>query len=159
MRLSKTDYYLNLAREVATRSTCLRTAYGAVIARDDKILSTGYNGAARGLPNCIDVGKCAREHVESRTRYELCKAVHAEINAIINAETNVIGSTIYIAGFDVQTKEPRLAMKCYPCVMCYRQMVNARIKDVCINMQDGEHWQVPLSYFLFLEEPCKQETK
>ena len=95
------EYFLNIAREVGKRATCLRRRYGAIIVKDKIIISTGYNGAPRGETNCIDSGICERErlHVPKGERYELCVAVHAEQNAIINADPDKMnGATIYIAG-------------------------------------------------------------
>src|SRR5574344_278839 len=95
-------YFLNIAKAVSMRSTCLRRNYGAVIVDSSKaIVSTGYNGSPVGDINCCDYGKCKREelHVPKGERYELCKAIHAEQNAIINCtKQRMIGSTIYIYG-------------------------------------------------------------
>ena len=102
-RIQKDEYYLNIAHEVAARSTCLRRRYGAVIVNNDEIIATGYNGAPRGEPNCIDRGFCKREelNVPKGERYELCVAVHAEQNAIISAaRRDMIGGTIYIVGLE-----------------------------------------------------------
>jgi len=95
-RTSKVNYYLDIADAVLKRSTCLRRKYGAIIVRNDEILSTGYNGAPRGRRNCTDLGFCSREHlnIPSGQRYELCRSVHAEANAIISASRrDMIGST------------------------------------------------------------------
>ena len=87
-RMSKDKYYLNIADAVLDRSTCLRRKYGAIIVKNDEILSTGYNGAPRGRKNCVDLGYCTREQlkVPRGERYELCRSVHAEANAIISAQ-------------------------------------------------------------------------
>ena len=86
-RMSKDKYYLNIADAVLDRSTCLRRKYGAIIVKNDEILSTGYNGAPRGRVNCSELGYCNREQlrIPSGQRYELCRSVHAEANAIISA--------------------------------------------------------------------------
>lgn len=131
-RVSKADYYLNIAAAVAKRSTCLRRQYGAVIVKDDVIVSTGYNGAARGQPNCCDTGECWREAhgIPHGEQYEKCRAVHAEANAIINGNrSDMIGATLYLAGFEngERLDYPK------PCEMCWRMIWNARIKDVCWN--------------------------
>ena len=97
-RKSKDDYYLSIAGAVLARSTCLRRKYGAVIVRDDEIIATGYNGAPRGETNCCDLGYCFRQHqnIPHGERYEACRAVHAEANAIISASRrDMIGSTLY----------------------------------------------------------------
>jgi dCMP deaminase len=136
-RVSKTDYYLNLAREVATRSTCLRRNFGAVIVNNDQIIATGYNGAPRGTVNCLDLGVCYREAmgIPRGERYELCRGVHAEQNAIIHAARfEMMGGTIYVAGIDGKTKEPIEGAMC--CRLCKRMIINAGIAHVVI--RDGK---------------------
>lgn len=128
-RPSKDEYYLNVAAVIATRSTCLRRQYGAVIVKDDSIVSTGYNGAARGEPNCCDVGECWREanNIPHGERYEACRAMHAEQNAIISGNrADMIGATLYLAGFENGERliDPK------PCLMCERAIKNARIGRV-----------------------------
>lgn len=127
-RISKRDYYLFIARAVARRSTCIRRHYGAVIVRDDRIIATGYNGAARGEPNCCDVGTCWREahNIPHGERYEECVAVHAEDNAISQAGRDALGATIYLWGEEVTGTIIRAA----PCMMCARKIKNAGIKEV-----------------------------
>jgi dCMP deaminase len=135
-RISKRDYYLSIAAEVARRSTCLRRQYGAVIVKNDEIVATGYNGAPRGEANCCDVGECWREknNIPHGEQYEKCVAVHAECNAIISASRNeMLGSTLYLAGFeglDTPNDNP------VPCMICSRLIKNAGIRTV-IN-QNGE---------------------
>lgn len=129
MRPDKDTYFLNIAAEVAKRSTCLRRQYGAVIVKDGVIISTGYNGAARGESNCCDEGVCWREanNIPHGERYEMCRAVHAEMNAIISADGGrMIGSTLYLAGFENGERiiEP------VPCLMCARAIKNAQIENV-----------------------------
>lgn len=128
-RPSKDEYYLNIASAVAARSTCLRRQYGAVIVKDDSIVSTGYNGAARGEPNCCDAGVCWREsnNIPHGERYEECKAVHAEANAIISGNrADMIGATLYLAGFENGERLPDPK----PCLMCSRAIKNAQIAKV-----------------------------
>ncbi len=128
-RPSWDEYFLDIAQLVAKRSTCLRRHYGAVIVKDNIIVSTGYNGAARGEPNCIDTGKCVREenNVPKGERYELCVAVHAEMNAIIAGDpVKTQGSTIYISGY---TRDGKQASG-EPCLLCRRIIKNAMIKRV-----------------------------
>lgn len=125
----KDKYYLDIAAAVAGRSTCLRRQYGAVIVKNDVIVSTGYNGAARNRDNCCDLGYCYREehHIPHGERYEKCQAVHAEMNAIIAADRDkMFGATLYLAGFEdgVRIEEPK------PCEMCERLIINAGIKNV-----------------------------
>lgn len=129
MRPNKISYYVGIAEAVAKRSTCLRRQYGAVIVKDDQIISTGYNGADRGAPNCCDVGVCWREAhgIPHGQQYEKCRAVHAEANAIINADpSDMIGATLFLAGFE-NGKSINIP---HPCEMCWRMLTNAQIKDV-----------------------------
>ena len=129
MRLSKQKYYLGIAEQAAARSTCIRRQYGAIIVKDDRIISTGYNGSARGEENCNDVGSCWREvhHIPHGQQYEKCRAVHAEANAIINGNpTDMIGATLFLAGFE----NGKPLEQAEPCEMCKRMIQNARIKEV-----------------------------
>jgi len=129
-RINKREYYLAIARAVSLRSTCLRRQYGAVIVKDDMIIATGYNGSARGEPNCCDVGECWREinHIPHGERYEACVAIHAEDNAISQAGRKAIGATLYLAGF-----ENGKPIDAKPCLMCERKIKNAGIKEVITN--------------------------
>ncbi len=107
-RISKENYYLDIAETVLERATCLRRVYGAIIVKNDEIISTGYNGAPRGRANCVDMGYCSREalRVPRGERYELCRSVHAEANAIISAaRRDLLGATLYMACMDPKTKE------------------------------------------------------
>jgi len=129
--MSKTDYFLSIALEVSKRGTCLRRNYGAVIVKDDRIASTGYVGAPRGRRNCSDSGLCIREkqNVPSGQRYELCRSVHAEMNAIINAsKEEMLGAVIYLNGFDTRTG--LVVTGVVPCEMCKRVIINSGIKSV-----------------------------
>ena len=129
-RISKDEYYLGIAEAVLKRSTCLRRNYGAVLVKNDEIISTGYNGSPRGEENCCDVGYCEREAqgVAKGERYELCVAIHAEDNAITSAgRDKAIGSTLYIVGKENSSGE--YANPC-PCMMCRRKIVNAGVKRV-----------------------------
>ena len=136
-RKTKDEYYLNIAEAVLARSTCLRRKYGAVIVKDDEIISTGYNGAPRGMKNCCDIGFCIREKegIPHGIRYEMCSAVHAEMNAIISASRlDMIGSTLYLAGFEADgTPITGIA----PCSMCYRLIINAGISSIITRNADG----------------------
>lgn len=142
-RCSKILYYLNIAKAVSARSTCLRRKYGAIIVKDDRIVSTGYNGAPRGAENCCDVGSCKREQlgIKSGERYELCRSVHAEQNAIIAAgyeKTN--GADLYLAGFDCKLQKLIDAPDC--CMMCKRVVINAGIRNVYFLNGDGTTYRV-----------------
>ena len=128
-RISKQEYYLSIAAEVAKRSTCLRRQYGAVIVKNDEIVSTGYNGAPRGEDNCCDVGTCWRErnNIPHGEQYEKCVAVHAEQNAIISASRNdMLGGTLYLAGFE----DGKPIQNAEPCLICRRLIKNAGIEKV-----------------------------
>lgn len=139
MRPSKTEYYLNIAKEVAQRATCLRRRFGAVIVREDQIVSTGYVGAPRGAPNCIDVGTCAREELKipSGERYELCHSVHAELNAIINAArtgVSLLGGIMYLYGENIDNT---LIEDLKPCQMCRRAIINAGLEKLITLTREG----------------------
>jgi len=130
-RKDKINYYLDIADTVSRRSTCLRRQYGAIIVSNDEILSTGYNGAPRGRKNCHDLGRCYREELQipSGERYELCRSVHAEANAIISAaRRDVLGATLYLSGRMPPSGEP--APDTCPCEMCKRLIINAGITEV-----------------------------
>ncbi len=139
-RLDKENYYLDIADTVLKRSTCLRRCYGAIIVRNDEIISTGYNGAPRGRKNCIDLGYCAREalNVPSGERYELCRSVHAEANAIISAaRSETIGGTLYLVGREAKTGE--LMSNATSCPMCRRLIINAGIQRVIIRSSPSDY--------------------
>lgn len=128
-RPSQVKYYLDIAAAVAARSTCIRRQYGAVIVKNDTIVSTGYNGTARGLVNCCDLNECYREahNIPHGQQYEKCKAVHAEANAIINASREeMCGAILFLAGFEngERMKNPT------PCEMCSRMITNSGIRKV-----------------------------
>ena len=130
------EYFIEIAKVVSSRSTCLRRRYGAVIVKDNVIISTGYNGAPRGSVNCVDRGICRRRelNVPPGERYELCEAVHAEQNAIINgAPDRMKDAVIYIAGFE----EDNSAAEGKPCLLCRRMIRNAQIRQVVYLKKDG----------------------
>lgn len=132
-RLSKDEYYLNIAREVCRRGTCLRRLYGAVIVKDDQIVSTGYAGAPRGVVNCVDLGRCVREEMDvpPGQRYELCRSVHAEMNAVIHASrAQTLDATMYLVGLEKATDQ--LTEYSEPCLLCRRVIINAGIREVVV---------------------------
>jgi dCMP deaminase len=136
-RPSKKEYYLDLALNVSKRGTCLRRNFGAVIVNRDEIVSTGYSGAPRGAKNCIDIGSCPRQkaNIPAGERYELCRSVHAEANAIISAERQkMIGGVMYLAG--EKASDGSLA-EAEPCKMCKRFIINAGIKKVVALQPNG----------------------
>lgn len=133
MRVSKENYYLDIAQTVAERSTCLRKCYGAIIVKNDVILSTGYNGAPRGRKNCCDLGQCMRDklNIPRGERYELCRSVHSEQNAIIAASRDqMLGATLYMACID--PADGSLVPGTSSCMMCKRVILNAGIAKVVI---------------------------
>ena len=145
-RISKENYYLNIAETVLERSTCLRRLYGAIIVKNDEISSTGYNGAPRGRANCVDMGYCSREamKVPRGERYELCRSVHAEANAIISASRrDMVGGTIYLVGRDARTGE--LLADATACLMCRRRVITAGLEKVVIRRTDTEFEVVPVA--------------
>ena len=145
-RISKENYYLDIAQTVLERATCLRRVYGAIIVKNDEIISTGYNGAPRGRKNCVDMGFCTREamQVPRGERYELCRSVHAEANAIISASRrDMIGATIYLVGRSAKTGE--LLPDAMSCSMCKRQIINAGIERVVIRTSPAEYRVIPVS--------------
>ena len=133
MRIDKNNYYLDIAESVLERSTCLRRHYGAVIVKNDEIISTGYNGAPRGRLNCTDLKTCTREElkVPSGEKYELCRSVHAEQNAIISSSRkDLLESTLYLVGKEAKTGKYTKYNR--PCTMCTRFIINAGIKNLVI---------------------------
>ncbi|MFI3253712.1 MAG: deaminase [Eubacteriales bacterium] len=132
-RQDKENYYLDIAQSVLERSTCLRRHYGAIIVKNDEIISTGYNGAPRGRKNCMDMDYCTRMalNIPSGERYELCRSVHAEANAIISASrSQLLGSTLYMTCVNPETGE--LIEHSTSCSMCRRLIINAGIDKVVI---------------------------
>ena len=141
-RVSKRNYYLDIAQTVLERATCLRRVYGAIIVKNDEIISTGYNGAPRGRKNCVDMGFCTREalKVPRGERYELCRSVHAEANAIISASRrDMVGGTLYLVGRNAQTGE--ILSDATSCPMCRRHIINAGLERVVIR-QTPEKFEV-----------------
>lgn len=132
-RRDKINYYLDIAETVAKRSTCLRRHYGAVIVNHDEIVSTGYVGAPRGRQNCSDINRCIRMELKipRGQRYELCRSVHAEANAIISASREkMIGAAMYLVGTEASTGE--YIVNSNSCSMCKRMIINAGIETVII---------------------------
>lgn len=130
-RIGKENYYLDIAQTVLERATCLRRVYGAIIVSNDEIISTGYNGAPRGRKNCVDMGYCTRQaaRVPRGERYELCRSVHAEANAIISASRrDMAGGTLYLVGRDAETGA--LLSDATSCAMCRRLIINSGLAKV-----------------------------
>ena len=180
-RPTKNESYLNIAEELALRSTCLRRNFGAVIVKEDEVIATGYGGAPRKTVNCNKIGYCYRDRMGAKRgeHYELCRAVHAEQNAIIQARRlDMLGSTLYLIGLDAKTKK-RLS-DAEPCRICKRAIVNAGIRKVIVGADEGKKrtlwvkkWVreslgefqkengllVPIMPPLSLSEPNKDERK
>lgn len=139
VRPTKEEYYLEIALAVSKRSTCLKRHYGAVIVKDDEIISTGYNGASRDVINCCDKGNCPRIKIKHNSgNYADCPAVHAEQNAIISAaRRDMIGATIYLSGeeYDLEKNQIKIIKNSTPCPICERMIKNAGI--VKIVSKDG----------------------
>ena len=139
-RRDKINYYLDLAEVVAKRSTCLRRHYGAVIVKNDEVISTGYVGAPRGRKNCSDTGDCVRERLQipRGERYELCRSVHAEQNAIISASRDkMIGATMYLSGYDAKTGD--YIPQSNSCSLCKKMIINAGIEKVVVRDSKDEY--------------------
>lgn len=159
-RISKENYYLDIAESVLERSTCIRKKYGAVIVKNDEIIATGYNGAPRGRKNCIELGFCARQKldIKSGEKYELCRSVHAEQNAIISAaRRDIIGATLYLVGRETSTGAFVKNADC--CFMCKRVVINSGVNRVVIR-EDKENYKIIdvdnwIDYDEVLEEQIK----
>lgn len=152
-RVSKDDYYLDIAETVAERSTCLKRKYGAIIVKNDSIIATGFNGAPRGIKDCLECKECNRLNSDRGMDYSNCLAVHAEQNAIISASRdNMIDSTLYLVGYSLENRLIQLppahensivtpctfeTIKIYvenaePCSLCKRLIINSGIKYVIV---------------------------
>lgn len=139
MRRDKTNYYLDIADAVSSRGTCLRRNFGAVVVKNDEIVSTGYVGAPRGRANCCDINYCTREklNVPPGERYELCRSVHAEANALLAAsQDQLIGSTLYLTCRDAKTGN--IVSGTNSCSMCKRLIINAGIHRVIIRDTESD---------------------
>ena len=139
-RRDKINYYLDLAETVSQRSTCLRRHFGAVIVQNDEVISTGYSGAPRGRKNCTDLNYCVRTrlNIPRGERYELCRSIHAEMNAIISASRNqMLGSTLYLVGIECDTGE--YVENASSCSMCKRTIINSGVEHVIIRDDKNEY--------------------
>ena len=153
MRIDKTNYYLDIAETVLERGTCLRRKYGAVIVKNDEIISTGYAGAPRGRKNCDELGYCAREelNIPRGERYEMCRSVHAEQNAIISAaRKDLIGSTLYLVGKEVTNND--YVKNANPCILCKRFILNAGIKKIVIRKDKTNYEIIDTSSYIENDE-------
>jgi dCMP deaminase len=149
-RRDKENYYLDIADTVLERSTCLRRKYGSIVVHNDEIISTGYNGAPRGRKNCLDLGVCTREsmNIPAGERYELCRSVHSEANAIISAaRSDMLGGTLYLTGREAKTGE--IIADATPCAMCRRLIINAGITKVVSRTAENEFIVTPVRDWVF----------
>lgn len=139
-RVSKDQYYLGIAEEVARRSTCFRRSIGAIIIKNDQIISTGYVGAPRKTKDSLEHGFCLRDklNIPHGQRYELCRSVHAEQNAIINAAragVSLLGGNMYIYGSVPGKSQP---INAFPCFICKKMLINAGLDRVICSTEDGK---------------------
>ncbi len=145
-RVSKNNYYLDIAQTVSERSTCMRKRYGAIIVKNDIIIATGYNGAPRGRKNCSDIGSCTRERlgIPRGERYELCRSVHSEANAIIAASReNMLGASLYMCCTDPKTGE--IVPNTNSCMMCKKLIINSGIARVIIRDTKQEFREISVT--------------
>lgn len=148
-RIDKINYYLDIAETVSKRGTCLRRLFGAIIVKNDEIISTGYVGSPRGRKNCSDLGYCQREklNIPRGERYEMCRSVHAEQNAIISSSRkDMIGSTLYLVGIEAKTKE--YVKNAMPCALCKRMIINAGIKEIIVRDTKDEYRVIDVNTFI-----------
>lgn len=144
-RISKIDTYLNCAEVFAYRSTCIKRKYGAVIVKDDVVVSTGYNGAPRGLPNCCDLGQCPRmeRDMHQGEGYGICRAIHAEANALLNcSRQQTVGADLYLVGVNPGDNSIHRAK---PCPICARTIIQAGIRNVYMRVGEGAEEYVVLA--------------
>ena len=152
-RTDKINYYLDIAETVLERGTCLRRNFGAIIVKNDEIISTGYTGAPRGRKNCLDMGVCTREKLKipRGTRYEMCRSVHAEANCIISASRrDMIGADLYLVGIEKTTGE--YVVNTSSCAMCKRQIINAGIERVIIRDDKTNYRIIPVQEWIDFDD-------
>ena len=152
-RTDKINYYLDIAETVLERGTCLRRNFGAIIVKNDEIISTGYTGAPRGRKNCLDMGVCTREKLKipRGTRYEMCRSVHAEANCIISASRrDMIGADLYLVGIEKTTGE--YVANTSSCAMCKRQIINAGIERVIIRDDKTNYRIIPVQEWIDFDD-------
>ena len=153
MRRDKVNYYLDLAEVVSQRGTCLRRHYGAVIVKNEEVISTGFVGAPRGRQNCSDLGRCIRQelNIPRGERYELCRSVHAEANAIISAPRSaMLGSSLFLCG--VEVSDGSYIAHSNSCSMCKRMIINAGIETVYVRDTKDEYREIKVSEWIENDE-------
>lgn len=149
MRIDKINYYLDIAETVTERGTCLRRNFGAIIVKNDEIISTGYSGAPRGRKNCSDLGYCMRQklNIPRGERYELCRSVHAEENCIISAARNdMLGSELFLVGKNAGDKS--YVEHANSCAMCKKMIINAGITSVYIRSTKDEFRKIEVEEWI-----------
>lgn len=152
-RIDKINYYLNIAQAASLRGTCLRRNYGCIIVKNDEIISTGYTGSPRERKNCSDLGFCMREKLQipRGQRYEMCRSVHAEMNAIISAaRKDMIGADMYIVGLDAKTGE--LVKNANSCSLCKRLIINSGISRVYVRDTEKEYRQINVEEWIINDD-------
>ncbi len=152
-RVDKENYYLDIAETVTERGTCLRRNFGAIVVRNDEIISTGYTGAPRGRENCSDLGYCMRDKlgIPRGERYEMCRSVHAEANCVISAaRRDTIGGTLYLVGKDAKTGDLVENANC--CAMCKRLVINSGIEKVVVRRTPAEYEVIPVKSWIENDE-------
>jgi dCMP deaminase len=157
-RRDKENYYLDIAQSVLERGTCLRRNYGAIIVKNDVIVSTGYTGSPRGRKNCIDLGSCIREKLQipRGERYELCRSVHAEANAIIAAgRSEMLGATLYLVGRFYETG--KIVEDGNSCAMCKRLIINAGISRVIVRTADTDYKSIDVRDWVYKDDSLSEE--
>lgn len=158
-RIDKDNYYLDICETILERGTCIRRNFAAIIVKNDEIISTGYTGAPRGRKNCSDLGYCMRNKlkVPRGTRYELCRSVHAEQNAIISARRqDMLDSTMYIVGKEYETSQ--YVLNASPCALCKRFIINAGINKVIIRDTKTEYRSVFVNQWIENDESLTDEV-
>lgn len=158
-RIDKINYYLDMAEVALERSTCLRRKWGAVIVKNDEIIATGYNGAPRGRKNCNELNRCVRQemNIPRGERYEMCRSVHAEQNAIISASRrDLLDSTLYMVGKEVQDNSYVKGAR--PCAMCIRVIINSGIKTIIIRNSKKEYETIDVDEYIKNDESLEMKT-
>lgn len=159
-RIDKHNYYLDVAETIIKRATCIRRNRGAVIVKNDEIVSTGYSGAPRGRANCSELGYCARNimNFKSGEHYELCRSVHAEQNAVISAgRKNTLGATLYLVGKEYESGKLLDNDDC--CIMCKRVIINAGIEKVVIRINKTDYKVVNVQDWIDYDEVLEEYVK
>lgn len=157
-RVDKDNYYLDIAETVLSRGTCLRRNYGAIIVKNDEIISTGYTGSPRGRKNCIDINFCIRDknNIPRGTMYEVCRSVHAEANCIISAaRRDMIDSTIYLVGKN--KSDGKYVENGNSCTMCKRMIINAGISRVIIRDNNKEYREIQVESWISNDDSLSNE--